>query len=235
MLVQLAGNGAFALQAYLFGSITTISYERRGRLGRARRHRDRGRRRADAAAVRGLARRGVRAGQRLTGRFYNMLVAVLAAVTVERRDAHGRPAAGQRPDDHPGGDLAAVRPELPDHHARGDGSAGSLASLGGVVVSALRSTSPPGATIVLLALAGFVADLRPSGWSWLADGAATVPFDADATRRLHARDRRVAIGHEHGPGCGHLAVEHGDHVDYVHDGHRHAVHVTGEGRHYDEH
>jgi zinc transport system permease protein len=27
------------------------------------------------------------------------------------------------------------------------------------------------------------------------------------------------------------AVPHGDHVDYVHDGHRHAVH----GGHYDEH
>ena len=27
--------------------------------------------------------------------------------------------------------------------------------------------------------------------------------------------------HEHGPGCGHEAVEHGDHVDYLHDGHRH--------------
>ena len=30
--------------------------------------------------------------------------------------------------------------------------------------------------------------------------------------------------HEHGPGCGHTAVSHGDHVDYLHDGelHRHA-------------
>ena len=37
--------------------------------------------------------------------------------------------------------------------------------------------------------------------------------------------------HEHGPGCGHPAVEHGDHVDYIHDGHRHAPH----GGHYDEH
>jgi hypothetical protein len=27
--------------------------------------------------------------------------------------------------------------------------------------------------------------------------------------------------HEHGEGCGHEAIEHGDHVDYVHDGHRH--------------
>jgi zinc transport system permease protein len=37
--------------------------------------------------------------------------------------------------------------------------------------------------------------------------------------------------HEHGQDCGHPAVPHGDHVDYVHDGHRHAVH----GEHYDEH
>ena len=37
--------------------------------------------------------------------------------------------------------------------------------------------------------------------------------------------------HDHGPTCGHVAVPHGDHVDYLHDGHRHAVH----GSHYDEH
>ncbi|MRH30137.1 zinc transporter permease [Microbacterium sp. SYP-A9085] len=37
--------------------------------------------------------------------------------------------------------------------------------------------------------------------------------------------------HEHGPGCGHDMIQHGDHVDYVHDGHRHALH----GDHYDEH
>jgi hypothetical protein len=37
--------------------------------------------------------------------------------------------------------------------------------------------------------------------------------------------------HRHGPGCGHEAVEHGDHQDYLHDGHRHAEHAE----HYDEH
>ena len=37
--------------------------------------------------------------------------------------------------------------------------------------------------------------------------------------------------HEHGKDCGHIAVPHGDHVDYVHDGHRHAIHE----KHYDEH
>ncbi|MBA4020935.1 MAG: zinc transporter permease [Gordonia sp.] len=37
--------------------------------------------------------------------------------------------------------------------------------------------------------------------------------------------------HEHGPGCGHEAVPLGDHVDYIHGSHRHALH----GEHYDEH
>ncbi|MEM8835937.1 MAG: hypothetical protein AAGD00_08970 [Planctomycetota bacterium] len=27
--------------------------------------------------------------------------------------------------------------------------------------------------------------------------------------------------HQHGPGCGHTAIKHGDHVDYLHDGHLH--------------
>jgi hypothetical protein len=30
--------------------------------------------------------------------------------------------------------------------------------------------------------------------------------------------------HTHGPGCGHVAVKHGDHVDYLHDGHLHHGH-----------
>lgn len=37
--------------------------------------------------------------------------------------------------------------------------------------------------------------------------------------------------HTHGPGCGHTAVQHGDHVDYLHDGHLHHHHEN----HYDEH
>jgi len=27
--------------------------------------------------------------------------------------------------------------------------------------------------------------------------------------------------HQHGPGCGHTGVRHGDHTDYLHDGHLH--------------
>ena len=30
--------------------------------------------------------------------------------------------------------------------------------------------------------------------------------------------------HKHGSNCGHVAVPHGDHVDYVHDGHLHREH-----------
>ncbi|MEM1175519.1 MAG: hypothetical protein AAGI27_11970 [Pseudomonadota bacterium] len=37
--------------------------------------------------------------------------------------------------------------------------------------------------------------------------------------------------HQHGPGCGHVAVQHGDHVGYLHDGHLHCAHED----HYDEH
>jgi len=34
--------------------------------------------------------------------------------------------------------------------------------------------------------------------------------------------------HQHGPDCGHTQVQHGDHVDYVHDGHLHHVQEDGE-------
>ena len=30
--------------------------------------------------------------------------------------------------------------------------------------------------------------------------------------------------HTHSPDCGHASVEHGDHVDYFHDGHVHRAH-----------
>ncbi|HYQ91679.1 MAG TPA: hypothetical protein VES89_06285 [Candidatus Competibacteraceae bacterium] len=37
--------------------------------------------------------------------------------------------------------------------------------------------------------------------------------------------------HQHGPGCGHPAIRHQDHLDYLHEGHLHHPH----GDHYDEH
>jgi hypothetical protein len=37
--------------------------------------------------------------------------------------------------------------------------------------------------------------------------------------------------HQHGTNCGHVQIKHGDHTDYIHDGHIHHV----EGSHVDEH
>ncbi|WP_162064369.1 hypothetical protein [Vibrio taketomensis] len=38
-------------------------------------------------------------------------------------------------------------------------------------------------------------------------------------------------GHVHGPGCGHEAIQHGDHIDYIVDGRLHHQH----GEHCDDH
>lgn len=89
-------------------------------------------------------------------------------------------------------------------------------SVGGVIVSFYAET-PSGGTIVLLAIAAFVA--------------AAVGTAVAARVRSHQHRRAIGHQHEHGADCGHEAVAHGDHVDYLHDGHRHAAH---EG-HYDEH
>jgi len=90
--------------------------------------------------------------------------------------------------------------------------------------------TPSGATIVLALITAF--GLTATG-TW-------------AARRVRAwsRRRRHAGGGSHvghadhthgGPDCGHPVVGHGDHVDYVHDGHRHAPRLTPAGVDYDEH
>jgi len=93
---------------------------------------------------------------------------------------------------------------------------GVLASVGGVVTSFYAET-PSGGTIVLLAIAAFIA--------------AAVGTSMAARLRAHQHRRAAEHHHEHGADCGHEAIPHNDHVDYLHNGHRHAAH---EG-HYDEH
>ena len=93
---------------------------------------------------------------------------------------------------------------------------GVVCSVGGVTTSYYANT-PPGGTIVLLAIALF---LVASSYSALHGRIA-------GKRHLEAERHE----HEHGADCGHPAVEHDDHVDYLHDGHRHAPHQG----HYDEH
>lgn len=93
---------------------------------------------------------------------------------------------------------------------------GVTVSVGGTSASYYLDT-PSGGTIVLLAIAVFL----------LALAYASVRSTVHA-RRVHRHDEHR---HEHGTDCGHEAVAHEDHVDYVHDGHRHAAH----GAHYDDH
>ena len=93
---------------------------------------------------------------------------------------------------------------------------GVTVSVSGTAASFYVDT-PSGATIVLLAIGVFLAAVAGSA----------VRSRVHARRRHHASLHR----HEHGPDCGHEALVHGDHVDYVHDGHRHAAH----GAVYDEH
>jgi zinc transport system permease protein len=109
-------------------------------------------------------------------------------------------------------------------------AAGTLASVGGLVIAAFASFRvpvAPGPTIVLLALVGF-AVTWPLGIVIRSRRRLRTPFPELEPDRHEVTDEHP---HVHGPACGHVAVRHGDHVDYVHDGHRHAPH----GKHYDEH
>ena len=93
---------------------------------------------------------------------------------------------------------------------------GVFCALVGVTTSFYAGT-PSGATIVLVAIVCFLVTAAVGG------------LRARVVRARHERAERHL--HEHGPACGHPAVPHGNHVDYLHDGHRHAAHAD----HWDEH
>ena len=234
LITGLAGQGANELQRYLFGSITTISS---GEVWLTV---------ALAIVVLvvavGLAPQlfGVAQDEefaRVAGlptRFYNMLIAVMAAVTVTvAMRTVGLLLVSA---------LMVIPVATAQQLTRGFRATlaaamalGTLASLGGVLFSAFVDVAP-GATIVLLALAGFVA-AYPIGLLLRRRRRGRMPFVemAAGPAELVPAPAHTAVPeeheHRHGPACGHRAVEHGDHVDYVHDGHRHAPH----GSHYDEH
>jgi zinc transport system permease protein len=109
---------------------------------------------------------------------------------------------------------------------------GTFASIGGLLASAYVSFEhdvnvTAGPSIVVLALACFVLTW-PLGTLLRHRRRLGEPFAA-VTPLSH--ELAGEHPHVHGEDCGHLAIPHGDHVDYVHDGHRHAPH----GSHYDEH
>ncbi|MGH3510116.1 MAG: metal ABC transporter permease [Nocardioidaceae bacterium] len=227
-LINLAGNGAFTLQQYLFGSITTISP-------------------SDMWVAVGLALAVIVLGvglmpqlfalcldeeyAKVSGipvRFYSVLLAVLAAVSVSvAMRTVGLLLVSA---------LMVVPVATSQQLSRGFRSTmlaamglGLVASIAGVVTSAFVDV-PPGATIVLLSLAGFVAAYPFGMWVRRRQRLA-VPFEeapSDESAHLAVPEQHE---HQHGEDCGHTAVRHGDHVDYVHEGHRHAEH----GSHYDEH
>ena len=229
LLVSLGDNGIFALNQYLFGSITTISLP---------------------AVVASVVLAAVvlllsfallpqlfsvandEDFARTTGlsvRLYNVLISVLAAVTVSL----AMRTVGLL--------LVSALMIIPVATAQqfsrgfrttmlGAMAAGTLAAIGGVSASAFADV-PPGATIVLVSLAGF-AFTAPVGLVVQRRRRARVPFPVQVVSEADLHDTvEEPHRHEHGPGCGHPAVEHGDHVDYIHHGHRHAPH----GGHYDEH
>lgn len=240
LLTGIAGQSAATLNIYLFGSITTISW-------------------ADVwvtlvlAAIVVVVAIGLSpqlfavaqdqefaqvAG--LNVRLYNLLVSVMAAVTVTvAMRTVGLLLVSA---------LMVVPVATSQQLTRTFRSTllaamglGMFASLGGVVLSAYVNAAS-GATIVLLALACFAAAYPVGVWlrrrqrlaQPFAEPADAYAFDGPPGNE-HAADRHTVVGedhrHAHGSDCGHPGVPHGDHVDYVHDGHRHAPH----GSHYDEH
>lgn len=233
LVTGLAGQSATTLNRYLFGSLTTLAV-------------------ADvwftialAAVVVvlgvGLAPQLFTVAQdqdfaRVAGlrvRAYNLLVAVLAAVTV----TVAMRTVGLLLVSALMVVPVATSQQVMRTFRRTLGLAvalGVAASVGGLLLAAYLSvradlTVATGPAIVLLALAGFALTWPIGSWRRRRERQRT-PFpevpgeDEGVVPDLHHP-------HRHGPHCGHPAVPHGDHLDYVHDGHRHAVH----GEHYDEH
>jgi zinc transport system permease protein len=232
LVTGLAGTGAARLQSYLFGAITTIDVtEVLVTMVLAA---------IVVVTCVGLAPQLFAVAQdqdfaRVAGlrvRAYNILIAVLAAVsvTVAMRTVGLLLVSA----------LMVVPVATAQQLTRSFRTTltaamalGVAASLGGLLVAAFAPPSAsvmPGPTIVLLALGGFVVTWPVGAWLRRRQRL-TAPFPADTGVPPLDHVDSDAHPHSHGPDCGHVAVRHGDHVDYVHDGRRHAEH----GEHYDEH
>lgn len=235
LITGLAGQSAASLQAYLFGALLSISE-------------------ADVVATLALAVVVIVLGiglapqlfavsqdvdfARVAGvnvRVYNLVVAVLAAVTVTvAMRTIGLllvSALMVVP-------VAAAQQLAPSFRRTLLGAmvVGTVASVGGLMAATWLSIRydaevAPGPTIVLLALAMFALTWPLGAWQ-RHRRRLSAPFPAvAAVPRVEEHHLAEGHPHVHGEDCGHPAVQHGDHVDYVHDGHRHAEH----GEHYDEH
>lgn len=229
LMSGIAGAGTGALSQYLFGSLTTVTTADLGLI-------------AVLAVVVLVPTLGLAPQlfavcsdeefarvQGLKVRFYNLLIVVLAAITVTlAMRTVGLLLVSA---------LMVVPVAAAQNLVRGFYATLICAMVVGVTVSVGGATgsfyadTAPGALIVVLAIGVFAL-------SW--------PFSVLLRRR-----RRVAPvlpemvddappsphaptedhPHEHADGCGHPGVQHGDHTDFLHEGHRHARHAD----HYDEH
>jgi len=228
LLVGLAGSTAATLTSYLFGSVSTVST-------------------ADLWVIAVLAgvvlvlAIGLRPQlfavcqdeefARVTGlpvRAYNVLIAVMAAVTVTvAMRTVGLLLVSA---------LMVVPVATAQQLSRGFRSTLLLAlalgvapSLAGVVFSYYVDVAP-GAAIVVIALAGFFL-AWPVGSLLRRRRQLTTPVPETDERLAGGHVPAEQHVHEHDDQCGHPGVPHDDHVDYLHEGHLHAPH----GQHYDEH
>jgi zinc transport system permease protein len=106
---------------------------------------------------------------------------------------------------------------------------GVATAVGGAVAS-FYVDAAPGAFIVLLAITVFVLSW-PLSYFLRRRRIAAVPELVDDDEVVAPHTVTESHPHHHAPGCGHPAVQHGDHTDFIHEGHRHAAHAD----HYDEH
>jgi zinc transport system permease protein len=230
LMSGIAGSGAAALSGYLFGSLTTVT-------------------RSDLILIGilalivlipavGLAPQLFAVcsdedfarvqGQKV--RLYNLLIVALAAVTVTlAMRTVGLLLVSA---------LMVVPVAAAQNLVRGFYPALGCAMALGVVVSVGGATgsyyadTAPGALIVVSAIAVFAltlpmaALLRRRRLDEL-----ELPESTEAENVVVPHVGAGAHPHQHGPGCGHPYVQHGDHTDFIHEGHLHAPHAD----HYDEH
>jgi len=224
LLAALAGQGAGTLSQYLFGSLITVTP-------------------ADLWLIVGLAVVVLVVGlglapqlfsvcvdedyartQGLPVRALNMLIVAMAAVTVTL----SMRTVG----------LLLVSALMVVPVAAAQNLAGSFKATlglsmgigvavggGGTLISAATDT-PSGPTIVVAAIVVFILAAGLSSLLVRRSGAVAgeVPEASAPARHVVAEPHTEDAAHE-------TAVLHDDHVDYLHDGHRHAPH----GDHYDEH
>ena len=167
--------------------------------------------------------------QGLRVRLYNIAVVSLAAVTV----ALAMRTVGLL--------LVSALMVVPVAAARNlvrGFTAGLLCAIGIGVATAVGGAAAsfwvdaaPGAFIVLLAIGVFILSWPISYLLRRRYAAAVLPEPVDDDELVSPHTVTENHPHRHALGCGHPAVQHGDHTDFIHEGHRHAAHAD----HYDEH